>query len=46
MSNVCDFGRILKTQCNLEYFTRNFRSKDLDEFERIEADANLWRAEL
>ena len=44
MSNICDFDRILKTECNLEHFTRNCRNKNLDDFERDEADAYLWRA--
>ena len=42
----CDFDRILKTECNLKYFTRNCRIKNLDDFERNEADAYLWVAEL
>ena len=46
MSNICDFDRILKTECNLQHFTRNCRIKNLDEFERAEADAYLWRAGL
>ena len=44
MSNICDFDRILKTECNLQYFTRNCRIKNLDDFERDKADAYLWRA--
>ena len=44
MSNTCDFERILKTECNLQHFTRNCRIKNLDDFERDEADAYLWRA--
>ena len=44
MSNICDFDRILKTECNLQHFTRNCRIKNLDDFERDEADAYLWRA--
>ena len=43
MSNICDFDRILKTECNLQHFTRNFRIKNLDEFERDETDMYLWR---
>ena len=43
MSNICDFDRILKTECNLQHFTRNFRIKNLDDFERDEADAYLCR---
>ena len=46
MSNICDFGRILKTKCNLQHFTRNCRIKNLDDFERDEGDAHLWRAGL
>ena len=38
MSNICDFDRILKTECNLKHFTRNCRIKNLDDFERDEAD--------
>ena len=44
MFNICDFDRILKTECNLQYFTRNCRIKNLDDFERDEADTYLWRA--
>ena len=46
MSNICDFDRILKTECNLQHFTRNHRIKNLDDFERDEADAYLWTAGL
>ena len=46
MSNICDFDRILKTECNLQHFTRNCRIKNLDDFERDEADTYLWRAGL
>ena len=46
MSNRCDFDRILKIECNLQYFTRNCRIKNLDDYERDEADAYLWRAGL
>ena len=46
MSNICDFDRILKTQCNLEHFTGNCRIKILDDFERDEANAYFWRAGL
>ena len=41
MSNICDFDRILKTECNLQHFTRNCRIKNLDDFERDEADAQI-----
>ena len=46
MSNICDFGRILKTEYNLQLFTRNCRIKNLDDFERDEANAYLSRAGL
>ena len=46
MSNSCDFDRILKTECNLQHSTRNCRVKNLDDFERDEADAYLRRAGL
>ena len=46
MSNICDFERILKTECNLDYFTRNCRIENLDDFERDEADTYLWSAGL
>ena len=35
---MCDFDRILTTECNLQHFTRNCRIKNLDDFERDEAD--------
>ena len=46
MSNTCDFDRIMKTECNLQHFTTNCRIKNLDDFERDEADAHLWRGGL
>ena len=46
MSNICGIDRILKTEYNLQHFTRNCRIKDLDDFERDEADADLWRARI
>ena len=46
MSNICDFDRILKTECNLHHFTRNCRIKNLDDVERDESDTYLWRAGL
>ena len=46
MSNLCGFDRILKTECNLQHFTRNCRIKNLDDFERDETDAYLWKAGL
>ena len=42
MSNICDFDRILKTEWNLQHFTRNCRIKNLDDFKRDEADACFW----
>ena len=38
-SLTCDFEGILKTECNLQNLTRNFRIKNLDDFERDETDA-------
>ena len=46
MSNIFDFEGILKTECDLQHLTGNCRIKNLDEFERDEADAYLWRAGL
>ena len=46
MSYISDFDRILKTECNLQHFARNGRIKNLDDFERDEVDAYLWRAGL
>ena len=46
MSNICDFDRIWKTECNLQNFTRNCRIKNLDDIERDEADVYLWGAGL
>ena len=46
MSNTYSFDRILKTECNLQYFTRNCGIKNLDDFERDEEDVYLWRAGL
>ena len=34
MSNIYDFDIILKTECNLQHFTRSCRIKNLDDFER------------
>ena len=44
MYNLCDFEGILKTECNLQHLTRNCRIKNLDDFERDEADTYLWKA--
>ena len=45
MPNICDFDRILKTKC-LQHFIRNGRIKNLDDFERHEADSCLWKTGL
>ena len=37
---------VLKTECNLQHLTRDCRIKNLDDFERDEADAYLWGAVL
>ena len=44
MSNICDFDRILKTEYNMQHFTRNCRIKKFDDFEKDEVDAYLLRA--
>ena len=46
MSKICDFDINLKTECNLQNFTRNCRIKNLDIVERDEADAYVWGAEI
>ena len=46
MPNICDFDRILKAECNLQYFIRNCRIKNLDDFEREETDTYLRRARV
>ena len=46
MPNIFGFDRILKTEWNLQHFTRNCRFKNLDDFQRDEADTNLCRAGL
>ena len=46
MFSICDIDRILKTECNLQHFTRNCRIKSLDDYERDEADVYFWRAGL
>ena len=38
MSKLSDFEGILKTEFNLQHLTRNCRVKNLDDFERDEAD--------
>ena len=35
MSNICDFDRILKTERNLQHFTKNCRIKNLDEMKQV-----------
>ena len=46
MSNICDFEEVLKTECISQLLTRNCRIKNLDDFERDEADTYLRRAGL
>ena len=46
MFNICDFEGILKTEFDLTHLTRNCRIKNLDDFERDEADVYLWRVGL
>ena len=46
MSNIYDFDGIFKTEYNLQHFTRNCRIKNLNDFERDEADAYMCRAGL
>ena len=46
MSNISDSERILKTECNLQHFTRDCRTKNLDDFERDEVDTYFWRPVL
>ena len=46
MPRVCDFDRALKIKDNLQNFTRNCRIKNLNDFEKDEVDAYLWRAGL
>ena len=46
MSNIFGFDRILKTEHNLQYFTRNFRIMNFDDFERDEADVHLWKQDF
>ena len=46
MSNIGNFEGILKTESNMKQLTRNCRIKNLDDFERDEADAYLWIAGL
>ena len=46
MSNIWDFDRILRPECNLQHFTRNCRIKNFDDFERKEAEVYLRRAGL
>ena len=46
MCNICDLDRLLKTECDLQHFTKIYRIKNLDDFERHEADTYLWKAGL
>ena len=46
MSDICDFDEILKTEWNLQHFTRNCRINNFNDFKRDGAEAYLWRAGL
>ena len=46
MSDTFDFDKILKTELNLQYFTRNCRINIFNDFKRDGAKVHLWRAEL
>ena len=46
MSDICEFDRILRTECNLQHFNRICRIKNIDDFERDKGQAYLWRAGL
>ena len=41
MSNRCYFDRILKTGCNLQHFTRNYRIKKWDELVSEDQDLDM-----
>ena len=45
-SDICDFGRILKTECNLKHYSRTIGIKQVDELKEDEAVIFLWRAGL
>ena len=45
-NDMCDFGRILKKECNLKHFSRTCSLKNLDQLEEEEAEIYLWRAGL
>ena len=45
MSNTCDFEGILKTECNLQHLTRNFRIKNLDETDEADAQSRTFKCE-
>ena len=46
MCNIYDFDSIFRTECYSQHFTRNCRIKNLNDFERYEAGAYLWKAKL
>ena len=46
MANIWDLDRILKTDRNLQHFTRSYKIKNLDDFERDEADVYLQEQEF
>ena len=45
ISATCDFGRILKNECNLTHFSRTIGIRNLAELEE-EGEIYLWRAGL
>ena len=46
MSNTWDLERILKTDFNLQHFTKNCRIKNFDDSGRDQTDAYLWRVRV
>ena len=44
--DICDFGRILKTECNLKHFSRTTGLKSLNQLEGDLPEIYLWRAGL
>ena len=46
MSDICDFGRVLETECNLIHYTRNCGMKNLNQFKEDDVHTYLWRAGL
>ena len=38
MSDICDFGRILNKECNLNHYSRQVGLLDLNEFKEDESE--------